>query len=255
MGVSIKNDKEIGIMRRSGKILSETLTFVQSKAKAGVTTAYLDKLAEEFILDAGAIPSFKGYQGFPGTLCIAVNDEVVHTIPSSEKVLQNGDILTIDGGVYLDGYHTDSATTFGIGEIDPDTESFIETVREILYGAIRLVKPGVKTGDIGYFIEKETKKAGFHVIKELIGHGIGQSIHEDPQVPNFGKPGKGVALKPGMTFCIEPIIGYSTRLIDTLDDDWCIVTRDGGLSCQQEHTVLVTQNGFEVITLRSGENI
>lgn len=253
MSATIKNDQEIQIMRKAGKILADVLSYVQSIAKPGVSTAFLDKKAEEFILDHNAEPGFKGFHGFPGTLCTSINDEVVHTIPSPEKILKDGDILTVDAGVRLNGYNTDSATTFGIGKIDQDTEDFIEKVREVLYGAIKLIKPGVKTGDIGSYIYKEINNAGFYIFKELIGHGIGQTLHEDPEVPNFGKPGKGISLIPGMTICIEPIVGYSTKQIDTLDDQWCIVTRDGGLSCQQEHTILVTQTGFEVLTLREEE--
>lgn len=254
MTANIKTEQEIEIMRKAGKILASLLSYVQTIAKPGVSTAFLDKKAEEFILDHNAIPGFKGFHGFPGSLCTSVNEQVVHTIPSPNQILKDGDILTVDAGVLLNGYNTDSATTFGIGTLAPDTEEFIEKVREILYGAIKLIKPGTKTGDIGHYIQKETEKAGFHIFKELIGHGIGKTLHEEPEVPNFGRPGKGSSLIPGMTICIEPIVGYSTRLTDTLEDQWCIVTRDGGLSCQQEHTILVTQTGFEVLTLREEEH-
>lgn len=253
MTANIKTDQEIQIMRKAGKILAELLTYVQSLAKPGVTTAFLDKKAEEFIADHSATPAFKGFHGYPCTLCTSVNDQIVHTIPSNDQILQEGDILTVDAGVNIQGYNTDSATTFGIGEISTEANDFIEKVRDILYGSIKIVKPGAKTGDIGYYIEKETKNAGFHIFKELIGHGIGKTLHEDPEVPNFGRPGKGVSLIPGMTFCIEPIVGLTTKQMNTMPDDWCIVTRDGGLSCQQEHTILVTQTGFEVLTLRDEE--
>jgi methionyl aminopeptidase len=249
---NVKNEQEIQIMRKAAKILADTLSYVQTIAKPGVTTLFLDQKAEEFILDHNALPAFKGFSGFPCTLCTSVNEQVVHTIPS-KQVLKDGDIITVDAGVKLDGYNTDSATTFGIGNIDQNTEQFIEKVREILYGAIKLVKPGTKTGDIGAYIMNETKNAGFHIFKELIGHGIGKSLHEEPEIPNFGKQGKGTSLVPGMTICIEPIVGYSTNKMITLDDEWCIITKDGGLSCQQEHTILVTQSGFEILTLREEE--
>lgn len=252
-----KTQSEIQIMRESGKILAHVLEEVQKISTPGTTTFELDQLAEKIILEAGAIPSFKGYPGgpnsFPATLCISINDEAVHGIPSKTRILEEGDVLTIDGGVYHKGFHTDSATTFGIGKISNTANKFIEDVRVTLYEAIKLVKPGIKIGEISNFIEQKTKKDGYKVLKELIGHGIGRQLHESPQVPNFGKKNQGMTLVPGMTFCIEPIISESTSYIDSLDDNWTLVTRDGSLACQQEHTVLVTQTGFEILTLRNNE--
>lgn len=250
--IKLKTDTEIALMRTSGKILAGVLTELEEYAKPGVTTLELDQLAEKLIRKADATPSFKGYKGYPFTLCTSINEEVVHTFPSIRK-LQEGDILTIDCGVFYQGFHTDSATTFGIGKISREVENFIEDVRAILYGAINLVQPGQKIGTISNYIEHETKKSGYNVLKDLIGHGIGTKLHEPPEVPNFGKAGTGPSLVPGMTFCIEPIIGFSSRQIDTQPDQWSIVTRDGGLACQQEHTVLVTPSGFEVLTLRESE--
>lgn len=253
MNSFIKTESEIELMKKSGKILAFVLEQVQNKAVPGVSTLELDLFAEKLIREAGGVPSFKGYKGFPGTLCISIDEEAVHGIPEDDIILQEGQIVTIDGGVCFEGFHTDSATTFGIGVINPAAERFIESVRQTLYQSIKLVKPGVRIGEISSFIDTKTNKDGYFVLRELIGHGIGRSLHEPPQVPNFGKPSQGQVLVPGMTFCIEPIIGESTRLIDTLDDNWTIVTRDGSLACQQEHTILVTQTGFEILTLRNNE--
>lgn len=257
MNQLIKTNSEIELMRKSGRILAFVQEEIQKIAKPGVSTYELDQLAEKLITKAGAIPSFKGVPGtvpFPSSICVAIDDEVVHGIPEKDIYLKEGQILTIDVGVCYKGYHTDSATTYGIGKISNQAEHFIESCRQTLYDAIRLVKPGIRIGEISNLIETQTKKNGYHILRDLIGHGIGKSLHEPPQVPNYGKKSEGITLKPGMTFCIEPIIAQSTRLIETLDDHWTIVTRDGSLACQQEHTVLVTQNGFEVLTLRSNEN-
>ena len=217
-GANIKTPAEIESMRKSGKILAETLSHIVSISKVGMTTLELDQIAEEMILEAGGTPCFKGYNGYPFTLCTSLNDEVVHTMPSQTK-LKEGDVLTIDGGVCFEGFNTDSCTTIVIGK-NYVAENFVEGVRNILYGAIRLVKPGTKMGDIGHYIESEVNKMGHYVFRDLIGHGIGRKLHEPPEVPNFGKPGSGVALKPGMTFCIEPIIGFSTRNMVMMEDGW-----------------------------------
>ena len=257
MNQFIKTNQEIELMRKSGKILAFVHEEIQKIAKPGINTYDLDQLAEKLILEAGAIPSFKGVPGkvpFPSSICVAINDEVVHGIPEKDIILANGQILTIDIGVCYQGYHTDSATTYGIGKISQEAEEFIESCRQTLYGAIKLVKPGTRIGEISNYIEIQTKKNVYQILKELIGHGIGKSLHEPPQVPNYGKKTEGPILVPGMTICIEPIIAQSTRFIDTLDDHWTIVTRDGSLACQQEHTILVTKTGFEVLTLRNNED-
>jgi methionyl aminopeptidase len=256
MNSTIKTQHEIDLMRTSGKILASIHVQLRELAKPGVSTLELDQLAEKLIKQAGATPSFKGVKGitpFPASICVAINNQAVHGIPSKNVILQEGQIFTIDLGVCYKGYHTDSANTYGIGQIAPEAERFIEVCRQTLYTGIKMVKPGVRTGDIGNMIEKEINRNGYHVLRDLIGHGIGKTLHEPPQVPNFGKPGQGSVLIPGMTICIEPIIGESTRLIDTLDDNWTIITRDGSLACQQEHTVLVTPTGFEILTLREDE--
>lgn len=254
MSINLKTPSEIASMRKAGKILAQILEECNNSAKPGMTTLDLEKIAERIIEENNALPSFKGYNGYPYILCVAVNEEVVHTFPSN-KILKDGDLVTVDCGVKIDGLNTDAAVTFIVGTPDPDHKKFIDVVQEALYIGIRLVKPGAKTGDLGYAIEKHIKQNGYKIIKDLIGHGIGRELHEEPQVPNFGKQGKGPSLKPGMTFCIEPIVGYSTNKIMTLPDGWCIVTSDNSLSCQQEHTVLVTESGYEVLTLRENEII
>ncbi len=255
MATNIKTAAEIEIMRKSGSILAKVLTELEKVIRAGMSSLELDQIAEKIIRDHKAIPSFKGYNGFTGSICVSINDEAVHGIPDQDIIFEEGQIVTIDCGVLYEGLHTDSATTFGIGNISKDTEKFIESVRDTLYQAIQMVKPGIRIGEISNFIETKTTKDGYHVLRELIGHGIGRKLHEPPQVPNYGKPSQGAVLVPGMTICIEPIIGYGTRFIETLEDKWTVVTRDGSLACQQEHTILVTQTGFEILTLRENEKI
>jgi methionyl aminopeptidase len=258
MQPTIKNQNEINLMRQSGKILAYVHEEIEKIAKPGVSTLELDKLAERLIREAGAIPSFKGVPGpvpFPASICIAIDDEAVHGIPRADIILKEGQILTVDLGVCYKEFHTDSANTYAIGEIDEETNRFVESCRDSLYGAIKMVKPGVKTGAIGHYIETKIKKDGYHVLKDLIGHGIGKNLHEPPQVPNYGKPHQGTTLLEGMTICIEPIVAQNTRFIDTLDDHWTIATRDGSLACQIEHTILVTKTGYEILTLRSKEKI
>lgn len=253
MAINIKTPAEIEIMRQSGRILAATFSMLMNNLKPGISTQELDKIAEDFIRSQGATPACKGYKGYPATLCTSVNDEVVHTIPSSKQI-KDGDIITLDCVVNYQGYLTDSAITCFVGNVNQNTQNFVFTVRNILQEAIKLVKPGIRLGDISNYIETETKKAGFHIIKELIGHGIGKQMHEEPEVPNYGKKGSGPVLKPGMTICIEPIVGMNTKHIGELADHWTIVTQDGTLACQEEHTVLITDTGFEVLTLRDDEN-
>ena len=250
----IKSQKEIQIMRKAAKILSQALSYGQSIAKAGMTTRELDQEIEKFIRSKGATPGFKGYMGFPGTICKAVNDEIVHGIPD-DTPLQEGDILTIDCGAKLEGYNSDSAVTFAIGQIPEETQNFMDVCQQALYQAIKVIKPGATTGDIGHTIQTYVESCGYHIFKNLIGHGIGKKLWEDPQVPNFGSPGKGAKLKPGMIICVEPIIGQTTNQMITLEDDWTIVTQDMSLGCQFEHMILVTENGCEVLTQREGEVI
>jgi len=254
MSINIKSASEIATMRKAAKILSAALTFAQTIAKPGMTTKELDLAIEQFILDRGGKPGFKGYLGFPATICKAVNDEIVHGIPD-DTPLQDGDILTVDCGVIIDGYNSDSAVTFAIGEIPQETQEFMDVCQQALYKAIKIIKPGIKTGDIGHTIQTYVESKGYHIFKDLNGHGIGKKLWEEPQVPNFGTAGKGTELKPGMIICVEPIIGQGTNKMITLDDDWTIVTQDMSLGCQFEHMILITKNGCEVLTKRENETI
>lgn len=255
MQTRIKTADEIIAMREGGKVLGDLLYALNDFIKPGVTALQVDEFAETFIRDHGMIPGFKGYYGFTGTVCFCINHEIVHGIPTSKQIVKDGDIVTIDCGVVHKGLNTDSAVTYLIGNVNPKAEQFVKTVQKALYDGIREIKPGNRIGDIGYAIEKKVNQSGYHIVKDLVGHGIGEFLHEEPHVPNFGKRNSGMALKPGHTFAIEPIVGISTGDMVTLEDGWTIVTPDKSLSCQWEHTILVTDTGYEVLTLRPDDKI
>jgi len=253
MGIHIKNEAEIQVMREGGKILSKILKEISEFLKPGHSTMDLERKAEELFEKYNVIPAFKGYHGFPAILCTAVNNEIVHGIPN-EVPMKKGDIVNVDCGVLYKKLNTDSCVALVVGgETDPESQKLVDTCIEALWKGIAQVKPGNKVGDIGYAIESHVKKNGFSIVKELTGHGIGYNLHEDPYVPNWGKKGKGAALVPGMVIAIEPIIVAGSPQNETLDDDWTIVTKDGKRAIQHEHTVLVTETGYEVLTLREGE--
>ena len=254
MSKLIKSPQEISKLKKSAKILADVLYKVQKFAKPGMTLKELDQFTEELILSHNCKPAFKGHEGFPATICTAIDDEVVHGIPKNQK-LEEGQILTVDCGVNYQGYLSDSAVTFGIGKISTEKKHFIDTVQQILYKAIEFIKPGVKTGDLGHYIQSLVEKEGFHVFKELIGHGIGTSLWEPPHIPNFGRPNTGTMLKAGMVICVEPIVGQHTDQFFTESDGWTIKSVDGSLGCQQEHMLLITDHGCEVLTQRSDEKI
>jgi methionyl aminopeptidase len=242
--ITIKSPREIDTMAAAGRIVAETLALVARHTKPGVSTAELDRIAEEFIRShPGARPSFKGLYDFPATLCTSINQEVVHGIPSSKRVLQEGDVLSVDVGVWLDGLHADSAATFPVGKIDPDTERLLRVTQEALAAGIAQARAGNHVGDIGHAVQTVAEGAGYAVVRELVGHGIGSSFHEEPQVPNYGKPKRGPRLVPGMTIAIEPMLNVGTPDVRTLADKWTVVTADGSLSAHFEHTVAVGENG------------
>jgi methionyl aminopeptidase len=242
--ITIKSPREIDTMAAAGRIVAETLALVARHTKPGVSTAELDRIAEEFIRShPGARPSFKGLYDFPATLCTSINQEVVHGIPSSKRVLQEGDVLSVDVGVWLDGLHADSAATFPVGKIDPDTERLLRVTQEALAAGIAAARAGNHVGDIGHAVQAVAEGAGYAVVRELVGHGIGSSFHEEPQVPNYGKPKRGPRLVPGMTIAIEPMLNVGTPDVRTLADKWTVVTADGSLSAHFEHTVAVGANG------------
>lgn len=247
--ISIKSKHEIELMKEAGMMVSKTHKYLQKYIKPGITTKDLDELAEEYIRSMGGIPTCKGYEGFPTALCTSINDEVVHGIPSNRK-LKNGDIITIDMVIGYKGYQGDAAWTYAVGSISDEKKYLMEHTEKALYEGIKQVKPGAHIGDISNAIETYATKHKLGVVKELVGHGIGTEMHEDPDVPNYGKPGHGPRLKEGMVICIEPMLNLGTADIEILDDDWTIVTRDEKPSAHYEHTVLVTKDGYEILTPR-----
>lgn len=242
--ITIKSPREIDTMAAAGRIVAETLALVARHTKPGVSTAELDRLAEEFIRShPGARPSFKGLYDFPASLCTSINQEVVHGIPSPKRVLKEGDVLSVDTGVWLDGLHADAAATFPVGKISPDTERLLRVTQEALAAGIAQARAGNHVGDIGHAVQTVAEGAGYAVVRELVGHGIGSSFHEEPQVPNYGKPKRGPRLVAGMTIAIEPMLNVGTPDVRTLADKWTVVTADGSLSAHFEHTVAVGANG------------
>jgi methionyl aminopeptidase len=248
MAISIKSDREIELMTIAGNIVYETHKYLKEYLKPGITTKRLDTLAEDFIISKGAIPSCKGFEGYPATLCTSINEEVVHGIPSNRK-LKNGDIITLDICACYKGYHGDSAWTYAIGDISCDKEYLLEHTEKSLYEGLKQVKPGNRIGDISSAIEEYAKKHKLGVIKELEGHGIGRQMHEEPEVPNYGKAGKGARLVPGMTIAVEPMVIMGKPDIYQLDDGWTIVTEDGSLSAHYENTILITEKEPEILTI------
>ncbi len=248
--ITLKSPKEIEIMARAGRIVAETLELVRSLVRPGVSTEELDSAAEKFIRShPGASPSFKGLYGFPKTLCVSINQEIVHGIPSPRRVLREGSIVSVDVGVHLEGFHADAATTVAVGEIAPEARRLLEVTQEALAAGIAEARIGNHIGDIGHAVQAVAEGAGFGVVRELVGHGVGERMHEDPQVPNHGQPHRGPRLQAGMTLAIEPMItlgDYATRM---LDDKWTVVTADGSLAAHFEHTVAITREGPRILTL------
>ena len=251
--ISLKSERELELMAEGGRIVAATLALVRSAARPGVSTLELDELAEAFIRrHPGATPSFKGLYGFPGTLCTSLNEEIVHGIPSRKRILREGDVLKVDVGVRFAGLHTDSATSVAVGEVDATTRRLMDVTVEALGAGIASARAGNHIGDIGAAVQAVVERGGFSVVRDLVGHGIGEQFHEEPQVPNFGKPKRGTKLVPGLTIAIEPMVnagGFKTR---TLSDKWTIVTADGSRSAHFEHTVAITDNGPRILTNGTG---
>ncbi len=245
--ISIKGETEIELLRIAGNIVYETHQYLKDKVKPGITTKELDTLAENFIRSKNATPSFKGYEGFPAATCISINEQVVHGIPGNRK-LKEGDIVSIDIGACYKGYHGDSAWTYKVGNISKEKEDLMKYTEEALYVGLKEVKPGNRIGDIGSAIEEFATKHNLGVVKELVGHGVGTSVHEDPEVPNYGKRGTGHVLKEGMVLAIEPMLTLGSPDIVMLDDNWTIETEDYSPSAHYEHTVVVTKDGYKILT-------
>lgn len=247
--ITIKSEREIELMREAGKMVSMTHKYLKDFIKPGITTKELDRLAEEYIRKMGGVPTCKGYEGFPATLCTSVNDTVVHGIPDNYK-LKDGDIITIDMVIGYKGYQGDAAWTYAVGEISDDKKYLMEHTEKALYEGVKQVKPGNHIGDISSAVEEYANKYNLGVVKELCGHGIGREMHEDPEVPNYGTKGTGPKLREGMVICIEPMLNLGTADIYMLDDDWTIKTDDGMPAAHYEHTILVTKDGYEILTPR-----
>ena len=247
--IQLKSPREIDIMARGGQILGATVQMLRREVRAGMSTWQLDEMAESFIRShAGATPSFKGLYGFPGSVCVSINEEIVHGIPSRRRVLHDGDIISIDVGVKYEGYHTDSATTVAVGAVPDESQRLLDVTQEALAAGIEAAQPGNHVGDIGAAIQAVVERSGFSIVRDLVGHGIGVAFHEEPQVPNYGKPRRGTKLMPGLTIAIEPMVnagGPSTR---TMPDRWTVVTVDGSRSAHFEHTVAITETGPRVLT-------
>jgi methionyl aminopeptidase len=247
--ITLKSPREIEIMARAGRIVAGTLALMREIVRPGMTTEDLDAAAEAFIRGHdGALPSFKGLYGFPKTLCTSIDEEIVHGIPSVKRVLSEGSIVSVDVGVQLEGLHADSATTIPVGEVAPEAERLMAVTRESLAAAITQARVGNHVGDIGHAVQQVAEGAGFGVVRELVGHGIGTRFHEEPQVPNYGVPRRGPRLLEGMTLAIEPMITMGNPATRTLGDKWTVVTLDGSLSAHFEHTVAITANGPRILT-------
>ncbi|MCR1952166.1 MULTISPECIES: type I methionyl aminopeptidase [unclassified Clostridium] len=246
--IIIKNNKEIDLMRSAGKIVAETLLLVEEKVRPGITTAEIDRIAEEFITKHGAKPSFKGLYGFPASLCISVNEQVVHGIPGG-YVLKDGDIVSVDCGAYLNGFHGDAARTFAVGNVSEEANKLIKVTEQSFFKGIEYAKVGNRLTDISHGIQSYIEASGFAVVRDFVGHGIGRVVHEDPDVPNFGKPGRGPKLVQGMALAIEPMVNSGSYKVKTLNDDWTVVTSDGSLSAHYENTIVILPDGPEILTL------
>jgi methionyl aminopeptidase len=245
--IELKSNREIDIMKENGKILAEALRYLGEKMKPGMKTKDLDALAEEFIEKHDAIPAFKGYRGFPSNICVSINNEVVHGIPG-ERILKKGDLVSIDLGVLKNGYYADGAFTFSLGDLKSEAQRLIQVTQDALNLGIQKAVSGKNLSDISHAIQSYVEGNGFSVVRELVGHGIGKRMHEEPQVPNFGRPGEGPLLEQGMVLAIEPMVNSGSFEIKTLEDEWTVVTCDGSLSAHFEHTIAITENGALILT-------
>jgi len=246
--IQLKSPREIEVMAAGGRILAATHRHIQPSIAPGISTGELDAMVEAFIRGQGAVPSFKGLYGFPASACISINDEIVHGIPSPTRILRAGDIVTVDIGVHHGGFHTDSAWTYAVGEIPPETQRLLDVTERSLHAGIAAATIGNHIGDIGHAVEEVVVRAGYTVVRDLVGHGVGTSMHEEPQVPNHGKPKRGPKLQVGMTIAIEPMVNVGGAATKTLADKWTIVTLDGALSAHFEHTIAITADGPRILT-------
>ena len=253
MKIIIKSPREIALIKKAGSILADTFDYLKVHTRAGISTKELDKLAESFIRSHGGIPTCKGYEGFPGAICISVNDTLLHGIPSKSIILKDGDIVSYDICVTYEGYIADACRTFPVGEISSEAQRLLDTTKKCFFEAVKLVKPGVHLGDISQKIYETGTSAGYTLTRDYGGHGVGREMHEDPFVLNYGEKGTGPILKKGMVIAIEPMLNEGKVELYTLDDGWTVKTLDGKLSCHYENTIAVTDDGYEILTLEKGE--
>lgn len=254
MNIIYKSDTEIGKIRASSRLVAEILEKMVKAIQPGVSTLELDRIAENSVRKNGAAAAFKGYRGYPSSVCVSINEEVVHGIPSGNRRLKEGDIVSLDFGVLQDGYYGDAALTVPVGEVSDDVKRLLRVSRESLYLGIEQAKPSGRLGDISNAIQRHAEEAGYSVVRAFVGHGIGSSLHEAPQIPNFGPPGQGPELKPGMVLAIEPMVNMGSHEVRILEDQWTVVTADRSLSAHFEHTVAITDNGAEILTLLDGSD-
>lgn len=247
--ITIKTEEQLALMRESGKLTKNVLDLIGREIRAGMTTKDLDKLAYDYIMSCGAYPSFLGYSGYPASICASVDEMVVHGIPSNDVIIREGQIVSIDVGVVYNGWQGDAARTFMIGEVSPLKKKLVKVTEECFFKAIENLKDGSPLGNIGHAVQTHAEQNGFSVVRALVGHGIGQEMHEDPSVPNYGKKGTGIRLKKGMALAIEPMINAGVYQVDFLSDGWSVVTRDRLPSAHYENTVAITENGVEILTL------
>jgi methionyl aminopeptidase len=255
MNVIYKSDAEIEKMRASSRLVAGTLERLVQAIRPGIKTLELDRIAEDYVTAQGAEAAFKGYRGFPASVCVSINEEVVHGIPSSHRRLKEGDIVSLDFGALLDGYYGDAALTVPVGEVSEEVSRLLRVTQESLYLGIEQARPGARLGDISHAIQNHAEEAGYSVVRAFVGHGIGSSLHEAPQVPNFGPPGQGPDLLPGMVLAIEPMVNIGTHDVRVLDDQWTVVTADRSLSAHFEHTIAITKNGTEILTVLDGAGV
>lgn len=252
MAISIKSEREIELMKEAGRILALTHEELKKAIKPGITTYEIDKLGEEVIRSYGCIPSFLNYNGYPASICVSVNEEVVHGIPSKTRFLKEGDIVSLDAGVIYKGYHSDAARTYGVGKISPENEHLIAVTKQSFFEAMKVAVPGNHIRDIGRAVERYVLKFGYGIVEDLVGHGVGANLHEDPEIPNFETIKKGSKLKPGMTIAIEPMITAGDYEVDWLDDDWTVVTVDGSNAAHYENTILITEDKPIILSQAEG---
>ena len=254
MAVTIKSKNEIQLMREAGKRLEDVHNQLAEIIRPGMSTLEIDQFGEKAIRAYGCIPNFLNYNGYPASICVSVNDEVVHGIPKKNRILQEGDIVSLDAGLIYEGYHSDAARTYGVGKISDEAARLIRVTRESFFEGIKLAQPGNHLFDISEAIQNHVESNGFSIVRDLVGHGIGTHLHEDPQIPNFKEKRKGMKLRPGMTLAIEPMVNEGTFEVEWLDDDWTVVTADGSLAAHYENTIAITEDGYEILTLSDKED-